>query len=206
MVEQAEEESKQKYGDLSVQFSQFSKEMDKKEELFTFAKLIDTKFDVWMNIMDFYGISSEFKSENLFYQKNTNNNIVFISDGLTEMMKYKRKYKLNVVNLGVKVFNKNRDQKSRATYRLLQEGLELLLPYMNDERKIHVTKDVFKTVIEASQIRNEELQKLTNAFDEKETGSAVMIYEDAYATIWIGKSKVSLMINKEEIKSFKFLI
>jgi hypothetical protein len=109
MVEQAEEESKQKYGDLSVQFSQFSKEMDKKEELFTFAKLIDTKFDVWMNIMDFYGISSEFKSENLFYQKNTNNNIVFISDGLTEMMKYKRKYKLNVVNLGVKVFNKNRD-------------------------------------------------------------------------------------------------
>jgi hypothetical protein len=30
--------------------------------------------------------------------------------------------------------------------------------------------------------------------------------EDVFATVWIGVNNVSLMINKEEIKSFKFLI
>lgn len=103
------------------------------------------------------------------------------------------------------MFNKNRDQKSRAHYRLLQEGLELLLPYMNEERKIRVTKEVFRAIIEAGQILHENVKKLTSAYDGKEPGSAVMIFEDAYATVWIGVNKVSMMINKEEIKSFKFL-
>jgi hypothetical protein len=40
---------------------------------------------------------------------------VFISDGMTnKFMKSTRKYKLNVVNLGVKMFSKNRDDKSNA--------------------------------------------------------------------------------------------
>ena len=66
-------------------------------------------------MQQFYGINSEFPSEYLFYQKNTNNNIVFISDGMTNIfMKCTRKYKLNVVNIGVKMFSKNRDDKSNA--------------------------------------------------------------------------------------------
>ena len=51
--------------------------------------------------------------------KETNNFLVFIGEGLNDMMKYKRKYKMHIVNIGVKMFNKNRDEKSRAKYRLL---------------------------------------------------------------------------------------
>lgn len=87
----------------------------KKEESFSYASVMDTKLEVWANLQDFYGINSDFPSEYLFYQKNTNNNIVFISDGMTnKFMKSTRKYKLNVVNLGVKMFSKNRDDKSNA--------------------------------------------------------------------------------------------
>ncbi len=87
----------------------------KKEEGFTYAKLIDTKFDVWMNLQEFYGINGDFPNEYLFYQKDTNNNIVFISEGMTNnLMKCTRKYKLKVVNIGVKMFSKNRDDKSQA--------------------------------------------------------------------------------------------
>lgn len=87
----------------------------KKEEEFTFAKLLDTKFEVWANIQEFYGINSDFPSEYLFYQKDTTNNLVFISDGLANgLMKCTRKYKLKVVNIGVKMFSKNRDDKSNA--------------------------------------------------------------------------------------------
>ena len=87
----------------------------KKEESFTYAKLVDTKFEVWANLQEFYGINSDFPSEFMFYQKNTNNNVVFISEGMTnKFMKCTRKYKLNVVNIGVKMFSKNRDDKSNA--------------------------------------------------------------------------------------------
>ena len=73
---------------------------------------------MWANLQEFYGINSEFPNEYLFYQKNTNNNIVFISDGMTnKFMKSTRKYKLNVVNIGVKMFSKNRDDKSNANVR-----------------------------------------------------------------------------------------
>ena len=77
--------------------------------------MIDAKFEAWANLQEFYGINADFPSEYLFYQKNTNNNVVFISEGMTnKFMKSTRKYKLNVVNLGVKMFSKNRDDKSNA--------------------------------------------------------------------------------------------
>ena len=86
-----------------------------KEESFTYAKLIESKPEVWQNTMDFYGISKDFPSQFLFYQKNTNNNLVFISDGMANgLMKCTRKFKLNIVNIGVKMFSKNRDDKSDA--------------------------------------------------------------------------------------------
>lgn len=184
----------------------------KKEENFSFGKLIDSKFEVWMNLQEFYGINGEFPNEYLFYQKNTNNNIVFISEGMTnKLMKTTRKYKLNVVNIGVKMFSKNRDDKSLAQYRLLQEGLEILLAYMDDRRKVFVSKDLFLKILDVNIMTYEDLRLKyqCESFEHRDHGSAVIIcegQEEVFATVWIGVNNVSLMINKEEIKSFKFLI
>lgn len=210
-VEQAEAESAARKKKEGVEFGNMGAELEKKkEEKFTYAKLIDTKFDVWMNLQEFYGISSEFPSEYLFYQKDTNNNLVFLSDGLTHsLMPCKRKYKLKVVNIGVKMFSKNRDDKSPANYRLLQEGLEILMPLMDDRRKVKVTKELFLTFLDKSIMTYEDIKQheCIEQFEGREHGSAVMIYDsEVYATVWIGVNNVSLMVNKEEIKSFRFLI
>ena len=119
LVEEAEEESRKRKAAVGIQSGQMSAQLEaKKEESFAYASLRDTKLEVWANLQEFYGINSEFPSEYLFYQKNTNNNIVFISDGMTnKFMKSTRKYKLNVVNIGVKMFSKNRDDKSNANVR-----------------------------------------------------------------------------------------
>ena len=79
---------------------------------------------------------------------------------------------------------------------------------MNDDRKVHVTKEIFLGLLEVSAMKYDEIRTKfnTTVFDGKEHGSYVMIYQDVYATIWIGVNNVNLMINKEEIKSFKFLI
>jgi len=49
-------------------------------------------------------------------------------------MDVKKKFKLETIVLGLKMFEKNRDDKSEAQYRLLQEGLHILLPFMDDRR------------------------------------------------------------------------
>lgn len=213
LVLQAEEESRQRKKESGVKFGKMSAEMElQKEEGFSYAKLIDKRMDVWMNVQMFYGINSSFPSEYLFYQKDTTNNLVFISDGMANgLMKCTQKYKLKVVNIGVKMFSKNRDDKSEAKYRLLQEGLELLLPYMDDTRKITVSKEVFLSFIDNPLITYEDLKSKhgCNVFIGKEHGSAVMFCvgpSGVYATVWLGVNNVSLMVNKEEIKSFRFLI
>ena len=82
------------------------------------------------------------------------------------------------------------------------------MPYMSEERKIHVSREVFISILEKPILNYDELKTLhhSTVFEGKDRGSAVMIYEQHCATIWIGVNKVSLMINKEEIKSFKFLM
>lgn len=92
-----------KFGDMHKDLN------ENREHLFPYEKLTLTKQDVWMNLQNFYGISSDFLSDNLYFQKDTNNSIVFLCDGLNDLMKCQRKYKLRVVNIGVKLFNKNRD-------------------------------------------------------------------------------------------------
>ena len=72
---------------------------------------------MWDNLRNFYGISEDFKKEFLYYQKGTFNSIVFVSEGLHEMMGYDRKYKFHVINIGVKLFGKNRDDKSPGKVR-----------------------------------------------------------------------------------------
>ena len=50
-------------------------------------------------------------------------------------------------------------------------------------------------------------KSLSDKFKKLDVGSAVLWFEeDYYACIWIGRNKVSLMLNKEEINSFVFLL
>lgn len=60
--------------------------------------------------------------------------MVLLNDGLHIAMKSTKKYKLEVINLGLKMFERLRNDKSETTHRLLQEGLEILVPYMDYSR------------------------------------------------------------------------
>ena len=134
-----------------------------------------------------------------------------LNDGLNELMTYKRKNKLNVVNIGLKLFCKNKgNQECKVDFRILMEGLDILLPFMNSNRVIKVPREIFNSFIESNdnQINFEKLKNELNIldFDEKELGSAVMCFDNFAVTIWIGKNNVSLMVSKEEINSIKFLM
>jgi len=81
-------------------------------------------------------------------------------------MNYSRKNKLTVINLGLKLFMKNKGgQNGECDFRLLQEGVEVLLPFMkNSKRIIKGSIDLFKALTEANdnQINFEILHKTWN--------------------------------------------
>ena len=112
---------------------------------FTFANLKDTNFDAWEHIQQFFGIDDDFPYEFLYYQKTENEkNIVMLNPGLHMMMlSCKKKFKLETINLGLKIFQKNKENKSEGKYRILQEGLDLLLPHLDDSRTVQASPSFF---------------------------------------------------------------
>ena len=81
------------------------------------------------------------------------------------------------------------------------------MPFMNDERKIPVPKLLFAQFLDKPNFTFDELtQQNHTMFQGKDHGSAVMVCGELFVTVWIGVNNVSLMIGKEEIKSFKFLL
>ena len=71
-------------------------------------------------------------------------------------MTYKRKNKLNVVNIGLKLFCKNKgNQECKVDFRILMEGLDTLLPFMSSKRVIKVPIELFNSFIESKDNYNE---------------------------------------------------
>ena len=117
-----------------------------------------------------------------------------------------KKFKLQTINLGLKMFQKNKESKSDGKYRLLQEGLEILVPHMDGRRIIEVPTELFeKLTVATSKTLN--FDTIANKFKSIPMGSAVLKFsnmhcpEANFVTIWIGRNNVLLMIGKEEIKS-----
>jgi hypothetical protein len=143
-----------------------------------------------------------------------------VSEGLHRMLvTCKKKPKLQTVNLGLKLFARNKNEKIETPYRLVQEGLEILLPFMDGySRQYRVTTEFFleltsKKDYQLSFVQIEEKfgQALASKFKSQKLGSAVLQFQTAKqqllsVTGWIGVNNVSLMLNKEEITSYLFLI
>ena len=74
-----------------------------------------------------------------------------LGHGLNELLTYRRKNKLSVVNMGLKIWSKNKgNQVSGSDYRLLNEGLDILMPLMDDSRKINITKELYVKFTQAN--------------------------------------------------------
>ena len=118
----------------------FEKQSEQKElQGFPYLNINKNKPDLWEKLASFYEIDETFPFECLYAQQEGNQKrIVMLSDGLHMMMQTcKKKTKLKVVNLGLKLFERNRSDKlDTASYRLVQEGLEILLPYMDGSPRL----------------------------------------------------------------------
>ena len=93
--------------------------------------------------MKFFGINDSFDWSKLAFQKDTSKNIIMLNEGLKELMGYTRKNKMKVVNIGLKMFTRNKGSQQSGGYRILQEALDVLMPHMDESRVINVKREVF---------------------------------------------------------------
>ena len=210
-VEEKKREKEESKGGLGEQLAQQKLAEEAKE--FPFVKLLGHKPELWDQIQEFFGIDSSFPSDHLAFQQDTSRNIILLNDGLNNLLSYRRKNKLNVVNLGLKMFTRNKGNQTREEamdFRLMSEGAEVLLPHLSQKRIIKVTRQLFQkfTEIHDHMLTFEALKNDWNCteFENKQIGSAIMCFEDFAVTVWIGKNNVSLMISKEEINSISALL
>jgi len=80
---------------------------------------------------------------------------------------------------------------------------------MSESRKVKATKEMISYMLEKGD-HSENFDGLKQRFDldlsAKGKGSAIMWVADLLICIWIGVNNVSLMLSKEEVHSYKYLI
>ena len=123
MVQESKIKEMQDDGIKRGSLSQAKARLDEERELkgFVYANVFNTKPELWEQIAEFYGIDEGFPCEYLYVQQEgQHSRIVLVSEGMHKMMvTCKKKVKLSPVSLGLKLFIRNKNEKSEAPYRLV---------------------------------------------------------------------------------------
>jgi len=103
---------------------------------------------VWETIKKFFGIADNFSTDQLFVRSEKSNSFSFVSPNAREMLLNDDGRKLRVIHAGVKIITRHdsKDMAYDCNYRLSQEGIPPLLPFMS-KRKITIAEEDFKTLL-----------------------------------------------------------
>lgn len=108
-----------------------------KEDPFIFFK--DDE-EVWPPIRDYYGIDTSFNSAHLLTRCQTGKkrNIYFVSKAVKDVLTC-NSGRLKLINTGVKVFCRNDNKGASCNFRLTQEGLQTVIPFLS-LRRVTITQ------------------------------------------------------------------
>jgi len=167
------------------------------------------------SIKNFFGLSDKFPMDQLFVRSEKSNSIYFVSTNVRDMMLNDDGKKLRVVNTGVKMWTKHdsKDLVYDCAYRLSQEGIPPLLPYLS-KRKVTIAEEDFKTLL----TRKDPFIKwftpaARDAINIVPSGSLIFVIEATTKKEWSGfacagwRGKVSCHLNlpKEELNALRHL-
>lgn len=115
-----------------------------KEDPFIFLKQDD---EMWTPVRDFFGISPEFPFSQLMVRCETGKkrNIYFVSPVVRDLVQ-QNENKFKFINLGVKILSRSVSKSVECEFRLVQDGLHILYPYIT-KRIVQVVKDDVVTLL-----------------------------------------------------------
>lgn len=153
-----------------------------REDPFVFFK--DDKEDVWLSIKKFYNISDELdprcllvrcfgvKKKNIYYTSPEIRNVVVSNEN-----------HIKLINTGVKTFVRCDNKNMNCSFRLAQEGMQTIITYIGDARKIKITKDDLIMLLQNDNPHAPpEIVKLDPETQDRvkdiATGSCILLYEE----------------------------
>ena len=211
-----------------------------------YTLITESNPDIINWLADYYGMEQNsstsvngFPFDQIATQSKIFKRLNFISKGLLHLYRSDRRNQIKLINLGVKVFSlnkrKNPDEENvdYCKYRICQDGLINLLPFMSKRIYFCDDRNIFVKLITKVDIKKEEIDDLDlrNQLDQIKSGCVVIVfvtkkpsndvkffseeyyqylkenYNDAI-TCYISAVRLSTMINKEHqhVFNLKFKI
>ncbi|XP_069676058.1 tRNA (cytosine(34)-C(5))-methyltransferase [Periplaneta americana] len=139
---------------------------------------------LWPSIRDFYGISNELQPTCLLTRckEGKKKNIYFTSPAVRDIVVNNHE-KIKLINTGVKTFVRCDNKSMQCAFRLAQEGLHSIFPYVGPKRKVFVSKsDLIKLLLNDDPKFPPETSTLDAATQGQLTdislGSCVLVYNE----------------------------
>lgn len=116
-----------------------------KEDPFVF---FNDEEEVWPSIKNFYDIHSSFNPKCLLTRCQTGKkkNIYFCSEVIRDIV-LNNEHKLKIINTGVKSFVRCDNKNMECAFRLGNEGLQSILPFLGNKRIITIEKEDLITIL-----------------------------------------------------------
>ncbi|CAK9821004.1 tRNA (cytosine(34)-C(5))-methyltransferase [Anthophora plagiata] len=157
--------------------------MGYREDPFIFFK--DDKEDVWLFIKKFYDISDGFDPRCLLVRcfNKSKKNIYYTSPEIRNIV-LSNEDQIKLINTGVKTFVRSVNKKHpEGPYRLACEGLQSIIRYIGDGRKVRISKDDLIMVLQNNDPQAPpEIVKLKQETQERlknfAIGSCILVYEE----------------------------
>ena len=149
---------------------------NKEENCCYFVKKEFTEKINW--IKNYYGIDDDFPFEQLVTFSKICKKINFVSLGVKNLLQLDKQQKLFIQNAGVKLFKANKQKDENAVnfclYRVCQDGLMYLLPFMH-KRIFFVDEKFFVGVLKKKEIKHDDIEDEEVKNNLKEIGSGCIV-------------------------------
>ncbi|CAJ0573235.1 unnamed protein product, partial [Mesorhabditis spiculigera] len=169
-----------------------------KDDPFTFLKEDDER---WFDIRNHYGISDTFHYQNLFNRMLEDQNsrqLFYVNDAVKEFLKANMAH-ISIINAGMRMFGRNENKVEQVKFRVSQEGIGALFPYLS-KQVLQISRKDMLTILrhEGNLVPMEELEA-GEAMRKNLSGSLVVYVDrDDPVCTWIGQKTCAPYVGKEE--------
>lgn len=142
---------------------------------------MDNEDPDWINIKNVYGLSDNFPTNQLSYrcQEGKKRSIYLMSKRTRSFIianreEDDRKHFVKIINGGMRLFHR---AQTEAGYRICQDGVKEILPYIRDDIKIPLSKDDLVALLKSRKVAFDALSSGQQIVDKIAVGSFIFIYK-----------------------------
>lgn len=187
-VDTAEEENEKKRA-LDMKLPENQRKRRRKDPIYRedpFVFFNEKEDDpVWTDIKSFYNISDDFDAKCLLNRCATGKkkNIYLTNESIRDLV-IQNQSNVKFINTGVKVFVRCDNKNMLCKFRIANDGLESVYPYIGVNRKVQIPReDLIALLVNNNPLQSPAITTLSEQVQERcqnlTPGSCVLIYEDS---------------------------